>query len=217
MAEVLSQDEIALLLTTINAAPVPDKFSGEQIQAISCIHETFANLTSCSLSTYIHSWCHVHVSFIDQFTYEEFIRSLPTPATLAVINMNPLKGSVILKIDTELTFAIIDKICGGRGDGTKFHHELTDIEYFIINNIIVHMLGNLREAWKPVVDTHPQVEAIDNNPQSVRIISPNEIIILVMLETKIGEAKGILNICIPYSTIEPVMEKLSNWHCNKNP
>jgi flagellar motor switch protein FliM len=222
MAEVLSQDEINQLLTAINAMPPgmvtksPDKFSGEQIRAISYIHETFAILTTCSLSAHIRDMCHVHVSSVDQLIYEEFIRSVPAPATLAAITMSPLKGVAILEISPEITFAIIDRICGGSGDGTKFQHELTDIEKSVIENIIVLMLGNLREAWKTVLDAQPQMKAIDTNPQSVRIVSPYEIIILVTLEIKIGKTEGMINICIPCPTIEPIMEKLSNWYWNKN-
>jgi len=220
MAEVLSEEEINQLITVINASPGmekrPDKFSREQIKAVSYIHETFAILTTCSLSAHIRSRCDVHVSSIHQLTYDEFIRSLLTPDTLAVINMNPL-GSAILEIDTEMTFTIIDRICGGRGDGSKIRHGFTDIEKSIMDNIIVHILGNLREAWNQVLDIHPQVKAIDTNPQSVRIVSPNETVILVTLETKIGETQGIMSICIPCPTIEPIMEKLSNWYWKKNP
>jgi len=219
MAEVLSNEEIDRLLIAINVGMEtkrPDKFSKEQIQAISYIHETFANLTTYSLSAHIRSMCHVHVLSTNQFTYEEFIHLFPIFAALAVIDMNPLKGSVILGIDKKITFAIIDRICGGSGDGTKFQQGLTDIEKSIMDNIIVHILGNLREAWNQVLDIHPQMKAINTDPQYVRIVSPNETVVLVTLKTKIGEAEGIIGICIPCPTIEPVMEKLSNWYWNKN-
>jgi flagellar motor switch protein FliM len=222
MAKTISQEELNQLLTEINGASFvttnrPDKFSQEQIQAVSYIHETFANLTTRSLSAHILSMCQVCVSSVDELTYEEFIRSTPTPTALAVIDMNPLKGNAILEIDPEISFAIIDRICGGRGDGTKFQHELTDIEKSIMENIIVHMLGNLREAWNPVLDIHPKVKAIDTNPQYVRIISPYEIVVLVTLEVKIGEAERVMNICLPGSLIEQIIEKLSNWYWNNNP
>jgi len=221
MAQVLSQEEINQLLIAINAAPGtetkrPDKFSKEQIQAVSYIHETFANLTTYSLSAYLRSMCHVHVSSVDELTCDEFIRSMPECTTLAVINMNPLKVPAILEIDPKIAFAIIDRICGGNGDGTKFHHELTDIEKSIMKNIIIHLLGNMREAWNQVLDMHPQVKVIYTDPQSVRIVSPHETVILVTLETKIGETEGVMNICLPCSTIEPIMEKLTNWYWNKN-
>jgi len=98
---------------------------------------------------------HVHVASVDQLTYDEFIRSLNTPTTLAVINMNPLNGYAIMEIDPAITFLIIDRIFGGIGDGTKSQHELTDIEKSIMENIIIRMLGNLREAWTTVLDLRP--------------------------------------------------------------
>jgi len=220
--EILSQDEINQLLAAINAMPStktkrPNKFSREQTEAIKNIHETFAYLATCSLSAHLRSVCHVHVSSVDELTYDEFIRAMPMPDTLATINMNPLKGNAILEIGPELTFAIIDRVCGGSGDGTKFQHDITDIEESIMENIIVHILGNLRSAWKQVLDIHPQVKTIYAYHQFARIVSPNEIVALVTLETKIGEAEGMINICFPYSTIGPVIEKISNLYWNKNP
>jgi len=220
--EILSQKEIEELLTAINAMPStkpkrPDKFSREQKEAIKNIHETFAYLVARSLSDYLRSTCNVHVSSVDELTYDEFIRAMPTPGTLATINMNPLKGNAIFGIGPELTFAIIDKVCGGSGDGTKFRNELTDIETSIMDSIIAHMLGNLRSAWNQVLDMRPQVKAIDDYPKFVRIVSPNEIVVLVAMETKIGGAEGMINFCLPCSTIGPVMEKLSNLYWNINP
>jgi flagellar motor switch protein FliM len=223
MAEELSKQEIDQLITVINAAPAvmetkrSNKFSAEQLQAVSYIHDVFANLTTCNLSAYMQSMCHVYVSSVDEFTYEEYLRiALFAPSTLAVVNMNPLKGSAILEINPEIKFAIIDRLCGGSGDGTKFRNELTKIETSIMNNVIVRMLDNLREAWNQILDIHPKVKTIDTNLISFHTISPNEIVILVTLATKIGETEGIITFCIPSSTIEPVMEKLTNWYWNKN-
>jgi flagellar motor switch protein FliM len=89
---------------------------------------------------------HVYVVSVDQLTYEEFIRSIPTPTTLAVINMDPLNGNAILEIDPAITFSIIDRLFGGKGEGTKSQNELTDIEVSVIETVIVRLLGNLREA-----------------------------------------------------------------------
>jgi len=221
MAEAFTQQEINQLLIMVNGASdetikLQNKFSKEQLQAVSYIHETFANLTTNRFPAYIQSMCHVRVLSVDEHTYDEFISSAPAPSTLAVVNMNPLKGNAILEISSEITFAIIDRLCGGSGNGTQFQHQLTDIETSIMETVIAHILGNMREAWNQVIDMNPQVKAIDTDPQSVRIVSPNEIVILVTLGTKIGKAEGMINICIPSSTIEPIMEKLTNWYWNKN-
>ncbi|MDR2537981.1 MAG: flagellar motor switch protein FliM [Treponema sp.] len=232
MAEVLSQDEIDQLLTAINSESSgsaveqftpspetrkvkiydfkrPDKFSKEQIRTVSIMHETFARLTTTSLSANLRSMVHVHVASVDQLTYEEFIRSIPTPTTLAIINMDPLKGNAIFEIDPAVTFSIIDRLFGGTGEGSKAQHELTDIEQSVMESIIVRMLGNMREAWTTVIDLRPRLGQIDTNPQFAQIVPPNEMVVLVTLETKVGDIEGMMNFCIPYLTIEPIISKLS--------
>ncbi|MDR0554417.1 MAG: flagellar motor switch protein FliM [Treponema sp.] len=230
MTEVLSQDEIDQLLTAINAGETepddfrpaadtrkikiydfkrPDKFSKEQIRTVSIMHETFARLTTTSLSAQLRSMVHAHVASVDQLTYEEFIRSIPTPTTLAIINMDPLKGNAILEIDPAVTFSIIDRLFGGTGEGTKSQHELTDIEQSVMEGIIVRILGNMREAWAQVIDLRPRLGQIDTNPQFAQIVAPTEMVVLVTLETKVGDVEGMMNFCIPYLTIEPIIGKLS--------
>ena len=230
MAEVLSQDEIDQLLSAISAGEIsteevhqpkdqrkikiydfkrPDKFSKDQIRTVSIMHETFARLTTTSLSAQLRSLVHVHVASVDQLTYEEFIRSNPNPTTLAVVDMDPLKGSAILEIDPAITFSIIDRLFGGQGEGAKFSRELTDIEQSVMEGIIVRVLGNLRESWSTVIDLRPRLGGIETNPQFAGIVPPSEMVVLVTLETKVGEVEGMMNLCIPYLTIEPIISKLS--------
>jgi flagellar motor switch protein FliM len=234
MTEVLSQEEIDQLLTAISTGEVdaeemnqtsdqrkikiydfkrPDKFSKDQIRTISMIHETFARLTTTGLSAQLRAMAHVHVASVDQLTYEEFIRSIPNPTTLAVIDMEPLKGNAVLEIDPSITFAIIEKLFGGKGEGdTKLQRELTEIESAVIEGVIVRVLGNLREAWSNVIDLRPRLGRIEVNPQFAQIVPPSDMVVLVTLETKIGEVEGMMNFCIPYITIEPVISKLSGQY-----
>ncbi|MCK5267981.1 MAG: flagellar motor switch protein FliM [Spirochaetes bacterium] len=230
MTEVLSQDEIDALLTAISTGESdteeikvvsdqrkvkiydfkrPDKFSKDQIRTLQMMHETFARLTTTSLSAQLRTLVHVHVASVDQLTYEEFIRSIPSPTTLAVINMDPLKGSSVLEIDPSITFTIIDRLFGGSGEATKISRELTDIEISVMENIIVRILANLRESWSNVIDLRPRLGNIETNPQFAQIVPPNDMVVLVTLETKVGEVEGMINFCIPYITIEPIISKLS--------
>ena len=230
MTEILSQDEIDALLTAISTGEAdttdytavkeqrkvkiydfrrPDKFSKDQIRTLQMMHETFARLTTTALSAQLRALVSVHVASVDQLTYEEFIRSIPNPTTLAVINMDPLNGSAVLEFDPSITFTIIDKLFGGTGESTKISRELTDIELSVMEGIIVRILGNLREAWSNVIDLRPRLGNIETNPQFAQIVPPNDMVVLVTLETKVGEVEGMMNLCIPYITIEPVISKLS--------
>ena len=231
MTEVLSRDEIDQLLAAINAGDTepedfrpakgsrkikiydfarPDKFSRDQIGTVSIIHETFARLALTNFSALLRSKVHIRVASVDQLTYEEFIRSIPISTTLAIINMDPLKGNALLEIDPAITFSIIDRLFGGLGEGDKFQHELTDIETFIMEKVIVRLLGNMREAWSTVLDLQPRLGQIETNPQFAQIVPPTEMVLLVTIEAKVGNIEGMINICIPYLTIEPIIGKLSN-------
>jgi len=230
MTEILSQDEIDALLTAISTGEVdtadytavkeqkkvkiydfrrPDKFSKDHIRTLQMMHETFARLTTTALSAQLRALVGVHVASVDQLTYEEFIRSIPNPTTLAVINMDPLKGSAVLEIDPSITFTIIDKLFGGLGEASKISRELTDIELSVMEGIIVRILGNLREAWSNVIDLRPRLGNIETNPQFAQIVPPNDMVVLITLETKVGDVEGMTNLCIPYISIEPIISKLS--------
>lgn len=187
----------------------PDKFSKDQIRTIQMMHETYARLTTTSLSTQLRSFVSVHVVAVDQLTYEEFSRTIPTPSTLAIINMDPLNGSIIMEMDPNITFAMIDRLFGGAGETFKKNRELTDIELSVIEGILIRILGNLREAWANVIDLRPKLGNIETNIQFTQIVPPNDMVVLITLETMIGEIEGMTNFCIPYITIESIISKLS--------
>jgi flagellar motor switch protein FliM len=234
MAEVLSQEEKDQLIDAINAGYTedensmpagvkiydfsrPDRFSREQIRTVSMIHDLFVYLIRGCLSARLRSTVQVHVASVDQLTYDEFIRSIPTPTTLAIINMEPLKGNAILEIDPEITSSIIDRICGGNGNGIVSEHELSDIEQSIIEGIIVRILEPIRAAWAQIIDLRPQLGMIYTDPQLAQIAPPTDMTLLITLEVKINDIEGFINFCIPYLTIEPIMEKFSSryWFGNR--
>jgi flagellar motor switch protein FliM len=230
MAEVLSQGEIDGLLSAISSGDEaaaegaasrgqrrikiydfkrPDKFSKDQIVTMSIMHETFARLATTTLSAALRELVHIHVASVDQLTYEEFIRSIPNPATLAVVGMDPLKGQAVLEIDPSITFSVIDRLFGGDGRSLGVNRDLTDIECSAMEGIVVRLLGNLREAWAQVLDLRPRLGAIETNPQFAQVVPPSEMVVLATLEARIGEVQGMLNLCFPYITIEPIIAKLS--------
>lgn len=187
----------------------PDKFSKDQIRTLQMIHETFARLATTALSARLRSLVSVHVGSVDQLTYEEFIKSIPNPTTLAILELSPLKGSAVLEIDPSITFAMVDRLFGGKGVLANINREMTDIERSVIERIILRILTDLKEAWANVVELRPRLGAMESNPQFVQIVPPNDMCILVTLETRVGDVEGLTNLCIPHLTIEPIVTKLS--------
>lgn len=229
-ADVLSQSEIDELLSALSTGVVsaeemqvehkqrkikvydfkrPDKFSKDQIRTLYMLHENFARLLNTYLSAHLRALVHINVASVDQLTYEEFIRSLPSPSVISVFNMNPLKGNVILEINPNIVFTIIDRLFGGPGIPPSKPRSLTDIEEAIVRRVISKTLESLQEAWKQVVVIEPHLEVIETNPQFTQIVPPNDMVVIITLQAKIGSAEGLINICIPYFVLEPIMSKLT--------
>jgi len=229
MTAVLSEDEIDQLLTAINKGcpesehfkydpsirrikiydfKRPDVLRKDQIRAMSSIHEFFARSITLNSSAKFRSCFHAHVASVNCLTYEEFIRSIPAPASLGLIELSPLKGCIAMEIDPNLSFPMIDLIFGGPGNEIKNKHELTLIEQAVIKSVFTDILEDLRNAWACIADLHPNLVRLETFPQFAQIVPPSEMSVMVTLEARIGDSKGMINIVYPFSVISPIAGKL---------
>lgn len=230
MAEdVLSQSEIDKLLSALSTGEVtadkikaederkvknydfkrPDKFSKDQLRTLSMMHENFARLLNTHLSTSLRTMVSVEVISVDQTTYQEFVQSIGNPSVIGVLNAAPLKGNMIVELNTGIAFAIIDRMFGGPGGNTLRPRVLTDIEEAVVRRFIGKSNDFLKEAWENVTEMNPKLEAIESNPAFVQIVPPSDMVIIITLQVKIGDVEGFMNLCIPYLVLEPIMSKLT--------
>jgi flagellar motor switch protein FliM len=187
----------------------PDKFSKDQIRTVQMMHEVYARLSSTILSMQLRSHVHMHVASVDQMTYREFSNSIPNPTLLSIINMAPLKGSAVLEIDPDITFSFVDRLFGGKGETIKTKREITDIEQSVLEGLVIRNLKNLSEAWSNVVDLQPKLSNVETSIQFAQIVPPNDMIIIISFETHVEDVKGMINLCIPYITIESIVNRLT--------
>lgn len=146
----------------------------------------------------------------------EFSNSLSNPVLLGIVNFEPLEGNIIVEMASKLGYAIVDRMLGGEGEPLDKVREFSEIELLIIERIMTACVQLLREPWTNVLDVHPRLERIETNSQFAQIISPSEMIAIVTISIKIGDVEGFMNICLPYITLEPVMDKLNTkfWYSN---
>ncbi|MDI6703085.1 MAG: flagellar motor switch protein FliM [bacterium] len=187
----------------------PDKLSKEQIRSLQLIYEGFSRSVSAFLSTQLRGIVEVHVISISQSTYEEFTNSCANPTTLVLIDMTPLKGEAAMEIQPSIVFTIVDRLLGGKGEATDLNRELTDIELSMIKWVVNHILDSLKVSWEGTVELKPRLISIESNPQFTQLVPLNDIVILIILEIKIGEIEGKLSFCLPFVIIEPLSLKLS--------
>ncbi|MDD4364300.1 MAG: flagellar motor switch protein FliM [Synergistales bacterium] len=231
--EVLSQAEIDSLLSALSSGEVdaesitkahaerkikaydfrrPDKFSKDQLRAIQMIHDAFARQMTTALSTMVRSMVSVEVVSVDQMAYDEFVRSLVQPTVIAVLEMYPLNGNAVLEVNSPVIFAIIDRMLGGKGETLSKPRDLTDIEQTVVERVLMRILELMEESWSTVVDIRFRFESMESNPFFVQICPSTDMVLLVTLKLNIAGVEGIMNLCIPYFVMEPMIDKLSSQH-----
>lgn len=194
----------------------PDRISKEQLRSLHFMHDRFARNFSSSLSAYLRTLIEVDLLSVEQLSYAEFLLSLPDPTCFNAISVRPLEGSTALEINPEIVFPIIDKMLGGVGDTLDVNRRLTEIEQNIIEAVIRLALENLKETWKQVAELEFLLEAKETSPQLIQIATPNEVVVLIVFEIKIGDASGMMNFCIPTSVLEPLSGKFDHeWNAGQ--
>ena len=232
MTRILSQDEIdALLLTAERGTPEepaaeaasttiqpynfrrPDRVSKDQLRALHFLHDRFAVNLSTSLSAFLRSVTEVSITSVEQFAYSEFLMSLPDPTAFYAVALPPVDTMGALELNPSIAFTMIDRMLGGSGETVGPDRALTEIEQNVLDAVVDLVLHHLTETWKAIVDVEFRVHARETRPQMLQVTSANEIMILLGCDVRIGEARGMLSICIPASAIESMEDKVTQgWH-----
>ena len=188
----------------------PERVGKDQLRALSGMHEGFARNLAAVLSGFMRTIVEVRVASVEQLTYSEFIQSLPNPTYFALLGAEPLEGHLMLEINPSITFPVMDRLLGGGKEDINIpERPLTEIELRILSKIVDLALLQLQEMWSVVQELKLTVQQTESNPQLVQIVAPNESVILVGIEISLGDISGMMNICIPFMVIEPVIGRLS--------
>ncbi len=229
MGEVLSQNEIDNLLAALSTGELdadqmqeseekqvkiydfnrPTKFSKEQLRTLEMIFEHYSRLIATNLPVYLRKNVQVTVASSETVTFSEFTNALANPVILGIINFAPLNGTILMDLATNLGYAILDRMLGGSGLPLEKSREFSEIELTIIQKILVMFTQLLRDPWKNVIEISPVMQRLETNPQFAQVIAPNDMIAIVTLNMKIGDVEGLMNICLPFITLEDIMDKLN--------
>ena len=239
MSKILSQEEIDALLASAAAgratAPEPtapdgmaatstggvvvynfrrpDRVSKDQLRSLHFLHDRFALNVSTSLSAFLRAMTEVNIVSVEQFAYSEFLMSLPDPTAFYAVGMNPLDGLGALELNPSIAFMMIDRMLGGHGQSVGLQRALTEIEQNVVDSVVKLLLDNLTETWAAVTPVQFRIQGRETRPQMLQVTGPNEIVILLVFDIRISDARGMLNICYPASAIESVAELFEQgWH-----
>ncbi len=190
----------------------PERVSKEQMRSFQALHDGFSREFGASLSSMLRSIVECKLISVDQLTYSEFVFSLENPTCFNLLDSEGLDGKLILDLSPSIIFPIIDRLLGGGKDSIQKipTRPLTEIELNLVSRITDQAIIGLHSVWKNICDLKLKVAQVESNPQLVQIVPPNEVVVLISFEITMGEMRGIMNLCIPFNTIEPLAGQLSS-------
>ena len=230
MSDILSADEINNLLKGVSSLDNnddgnnpdeekiiriydfkrPGKFTEDQIKTITSLSDIFCKKITSLLTSRLDCRSVFYVSSIDQLTYEEFTRSIPIPTIISVVDLKMLNSSILYEIDPALTFTILDRFAGGSNEIKKdVSRDVTDLESGIMKYIISQMIEQFNEVWSRVGIADAAVRSVQNDLSAIELVPSGDMVLLITIETMIDKAEGMVNICLPYISIEKIIPLLS--------
>ncbi len=236
MGDVLSQSEIDNLLAALSSGEIdademkttedkqvknydfrrPSKFSKEHLRTLVIIFDHYARLLSTNLPAYLRKNVSIEVMNSEAVTYSEFSNALSNPVILGIVDFAPLEGNIIIELAENIGYTVVDRMLGGNGVPLEKTRDFSEIELSILERIMNVCTNLLKEPWQSVLPLNPRLERIETNSQFAQIISPNEMTSIITMNIKIGNVEGLMNVCIPYSCVEEIIDKLNTkfWYSN---
>ncbi len=223
MPDVLSQDEITRLLKNTGkkddrqgSVPIitydfrhPTQVSKDQQRTLENLHSNLARILAAAFSVKQRSVVDVEIAFVDQTTYAEFIMSLSNPSCSYTFSIEPLGGPAIMDYSLPVAHSFIDRTFGGRGKSPPRAQPLTRIERSVMGEVVTQALADLEATWEPLLKIQVSDAELETNPEFMQIAVPSDTVVLIAFEFNSQHASGLINLCYPYFTLEPVMSYLN--------
>ncbi len=230
--EFLSQEEVDALLRGVSgeADEIVEETAAEQNTAsarpynlasqerivrgrmptLESINDRFIRFLRIGMFNLIRRTPEVTAGPVRVLKYGEFMRNLPMPSNLNMVQVKPLRGTALIIIDPELVFLVVDNLFGGDG---RFHtrvegREFTQTEQRIIQHILNVIFEDYEKSWEPVFPVKFEYVRSEMNTRFANIATPNEVVVATTFHIAIGTVGGVFHICMPYSMIQPIRDVL---------
>ena len=194
----------------------PDRLSKEQVRALYLLHDLFSHSLSSSLPIFLRTISEVTLISVEQQAYVEYLYGLPDPTAIFTLSMHPLQGVSVLELNPTLAFPVVDRLLGGKGETIAGARAVTEIEQKILEGFLKIVIDDLREAWKPILDLDMLIVGRETRPQLLQIVAPNEVVLSIVFHVQVGEARGMMSLCVPALILEPIIHKFNQSFYSRN-
>jgi len=230
LADALTQEQIDAMLNSAMSGGVietvaeiaheikeydfraPKKITKERIKILDSIFDNYARLMSSYLTGLLRLYCKVTLATIEEQKYFEFNNALPDYVMMGIVDLQVQDDEVedvttIVQLSNSLTYIMIDRLLGGKGEYKDSERDFTEIEVSILDSIIKSMAAMFKPPWESYVELNPHLLKIETNSRVISNVGYDDTMIIAALEVMISETKTIISVCMPALELDALMQK----------
>lgn len=176
------------------------------------IAENFAGLFRSSLSVFLGQSLEIERSGIQVQHFFEYTQGWPQHTLFSLARFAPLRGRVVVAIEPNLSFAVIDHYFGGQSSRRQpaKNGVLSPVMMRVMELMLALVFSDLSKAWRPVVEIDVDYCSPTLNPDFANIAGPDEVLVMSIVRIQLKGGEGNLHVAMPYAMVEPVKDMLSS-------
>ncbi len=195
----------------------PKRFTKEQLKIISSVYENYSRHLSSYLTSLLRLYVNVECVHIEEQRYSEFNNALPDSVMTAIGELrftgsNEENNSVIMDVSKPISFAVIERLLGGTGDGLDVDREYTEIELSLMEGVFKGIFPQMTDAWSNYYEVDVLYRKVETNSRLMQAVAADETVVILMLDVSIKDVQGSISICIPAVCLEDVVKKIDSQY-----
>jgi flagellar motor switch protein FliM len=182
----------------------------DEFYALGEVYDKFTGTLQSALTASMQRAVEVSLVSTEMVKYGDFIKAFPNPTCYNIFSMDPLIGSGLMVIETDLVFSLIDCMFGGDGKPLTQVRDFTLIELRMMRKFAVEVLANFQKAWEFLFPVKIALKKTETKSEFVHVVNSSDLVMVIVFLLHGKEFSGNVYICVSYLMLEPIKEKLSS-------
>ncbi|MGY1805450.1 flagellar motor switch protein FliM [Blastococcus sp. SYSU D00922] len=188
----------------------PTKLSREHVRVLQIAQEAFARQATTTLTTFLRAGARLELNGIEQFSYDDYIATLPDPVFISTFSLEPLAGKGMIAYPLDIAMAIVDHMLGGSGTAEQPNRPMTAMETTISNHLLGRLLDELASSFSTITEIQPDLLGHEYNPQLAQAAAGSDTVMVASYSMAVGSREGEATLVLPFSSFAQALNNAAS-------
>src|SRR3954451_12215433 len=188
----------------------PTKLSRDHVRVLQVAQEAFSRQATPPLPSRRRPGARLELAGIEQFSYDDYVATLPEPIFIATFTLEPLAGKGMLAYPLDMAMATVDHMLGASGTAEQPNRPMTGMESTIHGHLLHRLLHEFATSFAHITTIDPEIDSIEYNPQLAQAASGSDTVMVASFAMAIGPREGQATLVLPFSSFAPSLNNAAS-------